>query len=126
MDVAGACPADVRGVLHGDLTAGNVLLGESRVFAVIDWGNSLIGDPLYDVAWLIFWAPWHPGLDGDYLLTETRRRYRSETGHAPENFDERVLACHLQIGLDAMAYNAFRRTEVHLNDTIDRLGVLLG
>ncbi len=124
-EVAGACPPDVRGVLHGDLTAGNVLIGKARVFAVIDWGNSLIGDPLYDLAWLVFWSPWHPGLDAGYLLPEARRRYRSETGCESENFEERLLACYLQIGLDAVAYNAFRRTETHLNDTIDRLGRLL-
>jgi hygromycin-B 4-O-kinase len=124
--VAGACPTEVRGILHGDLTAGNVLIGDSRIFAVIDWGNSLIGDPLYDVAWLVFWAPWHPGLDADYLLSETRRRARAEGRYDPENFEDRLLACSLQIGLDAMACNAFRRTEGHLRATIDRLGTFLG
>jgi hygromycin-B 4-O-kinase len=123
--VAGACPDDVRSVLHGDLTAGNVLIDDCRVSAVIDWGNSLIGDPLYDVAWLVFWSPWHPGLDAAYILSESRGRYGSQIAAEPENFEERLLACYLQIGLDAMAYNAFRRTEVHLRDTIDRLDTLI-
>jgi hygromycin-B 4-O-kinase len=118
--LADACPDGVRHVIHGDLTAGNVLVVDGAVSAVFDWGNSLVGDSLYDVAWLVFWSPWHPGLDADFIVSETRRRC-AETGVDVENFDERLRCCQLHIALDSMAYNAFRRDEVNLSGTIDRL-----
>lgn len=124
-DLAGACPPNVSCVLHGDLTAGNVLIEGTRVSAVIDWGNSLVGDPLYDVAWLVFWSPWHPGLDADFILSETRKIAFEGSAVEVDHFEERLLACYLYIGLDSMAYNAFRKTEVHLNGTIERLAALV-
>ena len=122
--LADACPDGVRQPIHGDLTAGNVLIVDGAVSAVLDWGNSLVGDSLYDVAWLVFWSPWHPGLDPDLVVFETRRRC-AETGIDLENFDERLRCCQLHIALDSMAYNAFRRDEMNLGGTIERLRPLL-
>ena len=118
--LAEACPPGVRHLIHSDLTAGNVLVRGGRVSAVFDWGNSLIGDPLYDAAWLIFWSPWHPGLSPELVVRETRRRHL-EAGLCIEAFDERLLACQLHIGLDNMAYNAFRQDAPHLEGTLGRL-----
>jgi hygromycin-B 4-O-kinase len=44
---------DERHVIHGDLVNRNVLVQDSRITAVIDWGNALYGDWLYDAAWPI-------------------------------------------------------------------------
>ena len=122
--LADACPDGVRHLVHGDLTAGNLLVVDGAVSAVLDWGNSLVGDLLYDVAWLVFWSPWHPGLDVDFIVSEARRRC-TETGVDVENFDERLRCCQLHIALDSMAYNAFRRNDMNLSGTIDRLLPLL-
>jgi hygromycin-B 4-O-kinase len=121
--LADACPDGVRHVIHGDLTAGNLLVVDGAVSAVLDWGNSLVGDLLYDVAWLVFWSPWHPGLDADFVVSETRRRW-AEAGIGVENFDERLRSCQLHIALDSMAYNAFRRDSTNLSGTIARLSGL--
>jgi hygromycin-B 4-O-kinase len=90
-----------RHVVHGDLTAGNVLVDAGRITAVFDWGNSIAGDPLYDVGWLTFWAPWHPGID----VAELRR-------HLEQRFDDRdaahrVRSCALHVGLDAQRFCAW-------------------
>jgi hygromycin-B 4-O-kinase len=123
-EVAAACPEGVRHAVHADLLAGNVLCLDGTVSAVIDWGNSLVGDFLYDTAWLVFWSPWHPGLDPDVVLRETRRR-GADAGADLANFAERILACQLHTALDSMAYNAFRRDESNLAGTIRRLLPLL-
>ena len=123
-DLAGACPEGVRHLIHSDLTAGNVLVVDGAVSAVLDWGNSLVGDFLYDVAWLLFWSPWHPGLDPERVLAEVRRR-DDGTGADRVNLDERLLACQLHIALDSMAYNAFCRDESNLLGTMRRLLPLL-
>ncbi|MDJ0788973.1 MAG: aminoglycoside phosphotransferase family protein [Myxococcota bacterium] len=117
---AQACPAGVRHTIHADLTAGNVLVDRGRITAIIDWGNSLIGDFLYDVAGLVFWSPWHPGLDPDFILRETRTRCE-RSGHDVSDFDDRVLACHLHIALENIAYNASRPHAGNLHATLRRL-----
>jgi hygromycin-B 4-O-kinase len=96
-----------RGLLHCDLINRNVLVDDGRLTAVFDWGCSLYGDHLYDLAWFEFWAPWHPQLDMHHLRSELERRWR-EVGYAPEDKEARLLACYLHIGLDHLAYNAYR------------------
>jgi hygromycin-B 4-O-kinase len=123
-EVAAACPDGVRHLIHGDLLAGNVLCVDGAVSAVIDWGNALVGDFLYDVAWLVFWSPWHPGLDPERVLAEFRRS-AEESGADLRNADERLLACQLHTALESMAYNAFRRDEAKLAGTMGRLAPLL-
>ncbi|HEV2129073.1 MAG TPA: phosphotransferase, partial [Thermomicrobiales bacterium] len=41
---------------HGDVAVGNLLLGDGRLCAVIDFGTSGVGDPACDlaVAWTLF------------------------------------------------------------------------
>lgn len=124
-ELAGACPEDIRHLIHADLTAGNVLVHDGAISAVLDWGNALVGDFLYDVAWLVFWSPWHPGLDADFVIAEARRRGR-EAGADLHAFEERMTACQLQIGLDAIAYTAFRRRGRDLAERVARLRPLLG
>jgi aminoglycoside phosphotransferase (APT) family kinase protein len=45
--------------IHGDLAAGNLLVRDRRVHAVIDWGVMAVGDPACDliVAWELLDAP---------------------------------------------------------------------
>jgi hygromycin-B 4-O-kinase len=99
-ELVGTCP-EVRHVIHGDLTARNVLVRDGRVSGVLDWANSIAGDPLYDVAWLLFWAPWHPGLDASAVRAAAIERFQDP------DFDARVHCYGVHIGLDAQLYNAF-------------------
>jgi hygromycin-B 4-O-kinase len=98
--LAARCP-NVRRVVHGDLTAGNVLVDDGHITGVFDWANSIAGDPLYDIAWLTFWAPHHPGVAGIDL-----RRLAQEHLDAPD-FEDRVRCYEVHIGLDAQKYNAW-------------------
>jgi hypothetical protein len=74
---------------------------------IFDWGCSLYGDHLYNLAWFEFWGPWHPGLNVAYLRSELERRWR-EVGYAPADKEARLMARYLHIGLDHLAYNAYR------------------
>lgn len=42
--------------VHGDLSAGNLLLRDGRLAGVLDWGSPAVGDPAVDlmVAWSLF------------------------------------------------------------------------
>jgi hygromycin-B 4-O-kinase len=98
---------DQRNLIHGDLVNRNVLVQRSRITAVIDWGNALYGDWLYDAAWLIFWWPWFPQWQGIDITAELERHW-GQHGGLPPGLHHRLRACLVHIGLDAMAYNAYR------------------
>jgi aminoglycoside phosphotransferase (APT) family kinase protein len=47
-------PASEQFVLvHGAYRTGNVLIHEDRVSAILDWETEVIGDPMYDVAYVL-------------------------------------------------------------------------
>jgi hygromycin-B 4-O-kinase len=96
-----------RCLIHGDLLNRNVLVRGDQIAAVIDWGNAMYGDALYDAAWLIYWWPWYPQWACIDIAAELRSRWTTHGGQ-PANLDRRLTACLLHIGLDAMSYCAFR------------------
>lgn len=94
-----------RSLLHCDLTNRNVLVKGDRITGVFDWGCSVYGDHLYDLARFEFWSPWHPQLDMEALRTAIEQRWM-ERGYSPENKVSRLKACYLHIGLEHLAYHA--------------------
>ena len=108
-----------RNLVHGDLLAGNVLVLNRAIAGVLDWGNALAGDPLYDFAWLVFWSPWHPGLDRELLVEEARRSWDDE------NFDARFRCYLLHVGVDGMQYDAATRRFEELRRASDEVSALL-
>ena len=115
-----------RCLVHCDLINRNVLVlvGDDRISAVFDWGCSLYGDHLYDLAWFEFWAPWLPQLNMRHLKSEVERRWR-DVGYAPEDKESRLMACYLHIGLDHLAYNAYLGDWSTLAATAERMRTLV-
>jgi len=113
-----------RCLVHSDLVNRNVLVDEDRITGVFDWGCSVYGDHLHDLAWFEFWAPWFPKLDIPYLRSELERRWR-ELGYVPENKEARLRACYLHIGLEHLAYNAYLGDWPALAATTERMQTLV-
>lgn len=99
------CPED-RHIIHQDLLYRNVLVSDDRISAIIDWGNSLYGDFLYDLAWFSYWSPWYPAMEGINWEAEAQKHYE-EIGLAVPRFKERLLCYKVHIGMDAQIYNAY-------------------
>jgi hygromycin-B 4-O-kinase len=114
-----------RSLIHADLLNRNVLVYGEAISGVFDWGGAAYGDHLYDLAWFIFWAPWHPNLDIALLREALERRWRA-VGYWPHNLAARLSACVLHIGLDHLAYNAFRGDWKTLEATAERMRALAG
>ena len=114
-----------RCLIHGDLINRNVLVDGAAISGVFDWGCACYGDHLYDLAWFEFWEPWSPKLDTRALRSELERRWH-HAGYAPHNYEERLMACHLHIGLDHLAYNAHLGDWATLAATADRMRALAG
>jgi hygromycin-B 4-O-kinase len=98
---------DQRHLIHGDLLNRNILVQGADIAAVIDWGNALYGDWLYDAAWLMWWWPYYPQWRDIDIGAELEEHWRRR-GNLPPDRHNRLWAYLLHIGLDAMAYNAYR------------------
>jgi hygromycin-B 4-O-kinase len=101
-----ACPEE-RYLVHSDLLNFNVLASGDRVSAVLDWGSSLYGDFVFDVAWFSFWQPWYPAWNDIDFSTEAERHYGSIGLDVPR-LQERLRCYEVVIGLEHIAYNAFK------------------
>lgn len=119
-----ASDAVPRCLVHCDLINRNVLVSKDRISGVFDWGCSVYGDHLYDLAWFEFWAPWDPKLNIPYLRSELEQRWR-DVGYAPEDKEARLMACYLHIGLDHLAYNAYLGDWTALVATAERMRTLV-
>ena len=87
---------DVAGLVHGDFGSNNVLVEAGRITGLIDWSEAMIGDPLYDVANILFWRPWLDSVEQQGRHFETVEPFRLR--------DAERLACYqLRIGLETLA-----------------------
>ena len=109
------CPEE-RHLIHGDLLNRNALVKDNQMSAVIDWGNSMYGDFLYDLAWISYCVFWHPAMKGIDWEAEAEKYYTS-IGVTIPHFKERLLCYKIHIGLDAQSYNAYmeRWDELKIN-----------
>jgi len=112
-----------RNLIHCDLINRNVLVEQAKLTGVFDWGCSLYGDHLYELAWFEFWSPWYPELDMGLLHAALEQRWR-DAGYSPEHKVERLRASYLHIGLDHLAYNAFTGDIESLEATAQRMRAL--
>lgn len=103
--LVGVCPED-RHLVHSDLLHFNVLVADDRISAVVDWGCSMYGDFLYDIAWLVFWAPWYPAWREIDFEDEAARHFEAIRLDVP-HFAERLSCYQIHIALDSLKYNAF-------------------
>ena len=78
-------------LLHGDPGSHNVFTDGAVITAIIDWEDSLSGDPIYDVA---FWGTFHP----DDRLQPFLKGYGSVT-ELGEDFAVRYWLYYLRIAL---------------------------
>lgn len=114
---------DDRRMIHGDLLSKNVLTAENAVTAVLDWGNAMYGDSLYDVAWLIYWWRWNPQWRSVDIRAELSKRWQA-SGSTPSHLYERLHAYLIHIGLDAIAYCTFRERWDEVRSNVDMVVAL--
>jgi len=94
-----------RGLVHGDLVNRNVLVADDRIAGVFDWGCSVYGDPLHEVAWLDVWAPWHPAI-AEVRLRERALAHLGAHGVDLTDAEARIRASQVHVLLDALGYSS--------------------
>jgi hygromycin-B 4-O-kinase len=106
-DKVALCPNE-RHLIHNDLLNRNVFIENSRVTALLDWGDSRYGDYLYDMAHLLYWWPWFTQWRSIAMMREIEQHYQTKKLHL-ENFHERLQCYQMHIGLDSMAYDCYTK-----------------
>ncbi|MEY2400937.1 MAG: hygromycin-B 4-O-kinase [Ilumatobacteraceae bacterium] len=105
LDLADAFPGP-RSLIHNDLLNRNALAAGGRITSVFDWGCSMYGDFLYELATIVFWSPWHEAIGQTDMLRTALDHYQ-DMGLVVPSFEERLRCCALHIGAVHIAYNAF-------------------
>ena len=106
---------EVRGLVHADLLLNHLIGPDGSITAVFDWGNALAGDPLYDIAWIVYCIPWFPAIDRRQVLELARR-------HFPDDDLDRLLPLYeVHIALGELQYAAFRDDVAGMDGATDRL-----
>ncbi len=109
------CPEN-RYLVHADYGGDNILVKDKKITGVLDWGVSMYGDFLYDIAWLDFWSR-DAGYIEYYKTTHT-------TAEMPY-FDERILCYQLYIILNSMSFFAYSNQQKKYDDLKDRADSLI-
>lgn len=105
LDLAGAYPG-VRSLVHNDLLNRNAFVAGGQVTSVFDWGCSIYGDFVYELATFVFWSPWYPAIERIDIAAAAQDHY-ADMGLEVPNFEARLRCCALHIGLVHLGYNAF-------------------
>lgn len=95
-----------RALIHNDLINRNAHQDRGQITGIFDWGNSAIGDPLYDLGLIIMWQPWRPDIRPEPVIEELHRRW-NDSELDTEGFAARLKVCLLHIGLEHIGFQAF-------------------
>ena len=119
LDLAGASPG-ARSLVHNDLLNRNAFAINGEVTSVFDWGCSMYGDFVYELATFVFWSPWYSALERLDIAAAAQDHY-ADMGLDVPNFEARLRCCALHIGLVHVGYNAFLGDLVTLRMTEARM-----
>lgn len=123
MERVNICPEE-RYLIHSDLINRNVLVDRNKISAVLDWGSSVFGDYLYDLAWFIYYEPWHSVFQASNLIVNLIDH--TKNSHASvANMRERIACYLLHIGLDSIGYNIYLDKFTEAARVIDYTKVVL-
>jgi hygromycin-B 4-O-kinase len=124
LEVLAADMPSERHLIHNDLLYRNVLVEDNEISVVIDWGNSMYGDFLYDIALLIYYWSWFPRWE-DIDIKKTVVDHYASIGLEVPDIEKRLLCYQIHIGLDGIKYSAFTGNQEHLEQKTEQTLKLL-
>jgi hygromycin-B 4-O-kinase len=100
-ELVDACP-EARHVVHNDLLYRNVFHGPDGI-VMLDWGASIYGDFLYDMALLTIWWPYYASRWSRIDIRAEIERHYAESGLQVPHFAERLRCYELDIATSHIA-----------------------
>ncbi len=110
LDLTNKAPEE-RCLIHGDFGSNNVLTDGRFITGVIDWSEAMYGDPLYDIANILFWRSWLPCM-------EEQARHLEQSGRLGN--PDRLRCYQLRIGLAEIYENAIAGTDENVSWALAR------
>jgi hygromycin-B 4-O-kinase len=104
--------------VHGDFGFDNVLSCEKRITGVLDWAESRLGDPVYDIAYLEFWSRSIPYQKLWQEWAERRKLFIC-------NFKERMQCYMTYVGLGSLAIAAIQNNTEDYNQIKTRMQTVI-
>ena len=117
------CPED-RHLIHNDLLHYNLIINNHQIAGVIDWGCSLYGDFLYDLAMFDLWQFYYPSMAG-IDFKQSAINYFQNHGLELKNFAERLKCYQCHLALDAIKYCSYKDNDKDLGLIINRVKDLI-
>lgn len=118
------CPEE-RHLVHNDLLHFNVLVDQNKVAGVIDWGCSLYGDYLYDLAMFDLWQFYYPSMWGINFKVAAKKFFEQK-GIALPHYDQRLKCYQCHLTLDAIKYCVYKDNEKDLSLITGRIKEIIG
>ena len=88
-----------QALLHGDFGRDNLLVLKGKISGIIDWGESKIGDRLYDIAWIYLWNP-------KLNIWNNYQKYINDKKYKINDLQNRFLACLIEISISSLEWTA--------------------
>ncbi|GKU32302.1 phosphotransferase family protein [Clostridium folliculivorans] len=117
MELAEYCEGR-RYLVHADFHYNNIIINNSRIEGVIDWGKVSYCDYIFDIATLILEFP-------DYNLLEEFHTFYKERKFDTSNFIERFLCAALCNSLDGMRFWAKLGRQDAYKSILDNILIIL-
>ncbi len=101
-------------LVHGDYGFNNLVTDGEIITGVLDWGESVYGDFIYDLAWLTFWP-------SEIDFADVFKKHYQDIGKKVDHFEERLRCYQLQIGLGSLGFFAKSEQKDDYDWTKDKL-----
>lgn len=96
-----------QNLLHGDYGADNTLSDGRKITGIIDWAESMYGDFLYDIAWLLFWRP---NIDFEGYFKKHYQKRKTSV----KDWNERIVCYTLWLSVGALGFFVESEQKRHL------------
>lgn len=88
---------NIRHLVHADYGMSNIMSDGENITGILDFGNSIYGDFLYDVAWLDFW------MSERKYKEKFQKFYEIKKIDVPD-FETRILCYQLHMGMGILGF----------------------
>jgi hygromycin-B 4-O-kinase len=97
---------NARALIHADLLHNNVFSRDHQITGIIDWQCGTFGDPVYDIAWLVYCWAYFPAWSGIDVAALARTHLAAQDA-LDRDFEQRLHAYCIHIGLGDLRYSAY-------------------
>lgn len=102
-------------LLHGDFGRTNIFSENGKITGIIDWSEAMVGDFLWDLAWIAFWST-EIDFAGMYYKFN-----KNNTKLDMSNFEERLSLYTLVIGIHTLLFaGGIRYDEETYSEAVER------